>query len=123
MSEKLWQSIEEVDAAEYGFGKYVETRPRSSGRWTALYRQILLRLEQTPRSRALAVRFKSREKAKQAKNSADWWFNRWCGPGFVEIAARTGEDGCGLLLVRRGEDYIRRKGEGEPEQPQGKLTA
>lgn len=114
MSEQPWLSIEEVPADE--FGRYIETQPRSNGRWAALYTQILLRLEQTPRSRALAVLFKSRVEAKQAKNSADWWFNRWCGPDFVEIATRTGEDGCGLLLVRRGEGYVRTKG--EPEQQQ-----
>lgn len=75
------------------------------GRWLALYRELCLRLEQTPSRLALAVEFDTYVDTKLAYDSLRRRFDGQHGPGFAELATRRHADGSGVLYVRRGETW------------------
>jgi hypothetical protein len=76
-----WGAIREVDSA----GLH---RRAPSHQWGELYRDLLLRLEQTPLPRALEVPFRDKKSAANARTALRTWMSRDGRPGIMSIFSR-----------------------------------
>jgi hypothetical protein len=95
-----WTRIVEVSVADIP--------ARATGRWVALYRELLLRLEQTPPKLALAITFRDSKTLDRAASSLWTLFREHQGKGAIRIDTVVTDDGTPTLYIRRGENWDRR---------------
>jgi hypothetical protein len=92
-----WGKIVEVEAAE--------VPARHAGPWFDLYRELLLRLEQTPAHLALAVTLRDEKTQRSALYGLNQLFRSRLGKGAVYLSRGTCEDGTPVIYVRRGKHW------------------
>jgi hypothetical protein len=90
---------------------------RTISRWTPLYRELLLRLEQTPAHLALAITFCDEDTLRRAHKCLVALFRHRHGPRVVAANAAVLEDGKPMLYIRRGENWSHRHGPPAPADP------
>jgi hypothetical protein len=76
--------------------------------WLPLYRELLLRLEQTEARFALAVTFPDDKTLKSAQGGLSNLFKNRLGKEAVYVKAGHTDDGTPVLYIRRGENWERR---------------
>ena len=79
------------------------TARRLGGKWVPLYRDALLRLEQTPRPDYIAYDFPVFNQCKYAIDCIRRWSAR--DKVDVELKFRSNKNGSASLFIRRGPDY------------------
>lgn len=96
---KLTYTISEVEAEQ------MPSRYERGEQWQQFYYEIKLRLERTPRSRALRAEFEDVKLARTAHTHLTKRFRKYHGTGVVECRTREEGSGRGALYIRRGEQY------------------
>lgn len=72
-----------------------------------LFRDVVLRLEKTPPSKALMYPFDSVEATHTAARSIAVMFARRIGKNVIEVKSAVNDDGTPVLFVARGENYVK----------------
>lgn len=93
--EKLWGTIQQIEAKM--------TPPPRGSKWWPLFREILLRLEQTSERHALAIEIFG--SAESAAKSIGMMASKRLGQGAIRLSFEQIEDGRGILYARRGPNY------------------
>jgi len=94
--EQVYKSITEVRAEE------MPSRNGRTSKWEHLATELLLRLEQTPASKALRVEFVNKDELRRGSFSLRKWFQKYD----VSVTTRKlVENGTAVLYVQRGPDY------------------
>lgn len=90
MSEKLWTRITEIPMDEMP----------ATGKYSELFHELLLRLEQTPPRFVLAVEMADARTARAAAQALRWMFSRRLG-NYSVVTSYAGS----VLYVRRGKSW------------------
>lgn len=78
--------------------------PAGSSKWWFLFREITLRLEQTPSSMALEITLHDGG-ASGALKAISRYANERMGEGMISLSHEVTPDGQEILYVRRGTNY------------------
>jgi hypothetical protein len=94
--EQVYKSITEVRAEE------MPSRNGRTSKWEHLATELLLRLEQTPASKALRVEFVNKDELRRGSLSLRKWFQKY---GVSVTTRRVVKNGSAVLYIQRGPDY------------------
>jgi hypothetical protein len=94
--EQVYKSITEVRAEE------MPSRNGRTSKWEHLATELLLRLEQTPASKALRVEFVNKDELRKGRASLQKWFRKY---GVSVVTGQLVENGSAVLFVKRGPNY------------------
>ena len=94
--EQVYKSITEVRAEE------MPSRNGRTSKWEHLATELLLRLEQTPASKALRVEFVNKDELRRGSFSLR---KRFKMRGVSVVTRQYVENGTAVLYVQRGPDY------------------
>lgn len=80
----------------------------AAGKWWPLYREIVLRLEQTSERFALEIKLEDGGAA-SARNAISRYANKRLGKGAIDLVYVPDGNGGGTLYARRGPNYPKSK--------------
>ncbi len=93
----FWGNISEIELSDI---PDINTNSGSErGKYVELWRQIILRMEQTPASRALAITFSTHQDAVRAAHALRRLAITWYGRNYFNIRTRQGSN---CVFVSRG---------------------
>lgn len=102
---KIWDTITEVNLDDIPPPGTVSSEHR--GKYAELWQQIILRIEQTPSGRAIAITFQTYRETDNAAAAIRRLSNWRYGFNYLSVRVRKDTESAGILYISRGENWTK----------------